>query len=325
MRILFIGNHAAPYSTESDIRKTLEQMGHQVDAIQESPGLNPLQIVTSAKQPLLAYDRTIWMHTHGWDWHGMDMFVEAARPIAITLDLFRGLARHDPKYVETHPWFKCKYFFQPDEPDWLREHGVNAFWSPPAVLEDSCYVAELDKDHEAFGKVVFVGSRQYHPEWPWRAQLVDFLEKRYKDKFVLYEHSSGLRGDKLNRVYANAAVVVGDSCFASPESAYTSDRLFETLGRGGNLIYPRINYKPYGGLQAFVAGLYDPGNFDELEWQIEESLGWFERAEYTESLGKGEQYIDALRYQSSDFIKSYHTYANRLEAILKKVGEEEGW
>lgn len=324
LRILFIGNHAAPHSTESDIRKTLIAMGHYVLPVQEGPRLKWVPMADAADGVAAArgFDVTIWMHTHGWDWDAADEFLaQTTSPtVAITLDLFRGLARHDPKYVETHPWFKCKYFFQPDEPDWLRARGVNAYFSPPGVLGESCYVSPLNPKHEAYRKVVFVGSKNYHPEWPWRAQLIEFLEETYRKRFVLYTHDSGLRGDRLNQVYANAGVVVGDSCFASPDSTYTSDRLFETLGRGGNLLYPAIKWR---GLDAHLRDLvwtdYTPGELDQrrkidLRRKIDDGLrfafdeDWRSEAE-----------------EASAYIRAAHSYEARMERILETVAREEGW
>lgn len=326
MRIAYIGNFRPEFSTENDVAKSLRALGHQVTEWQED---RPLVADWDPRQDLV-----LWSHTHGWDqvsWPDIASFCapKGVPTVAFTLDLFRGLARHDPAYVETHPWFRCKYFFQPDSPDWLRARGVNAYFSPPAILESSCYVSPLDPKHEAYGKVVFVGSRTYHPEWGFRPALIDWLEKTYGQDFLLYEHSSGLRGDRLNQVYANAAVVVGDSCFASPDSPYTSDRLFESLGRGAALLYPNIHWESFPGVRAFLecnGGTYVPGCTDELEWKIGILLEDWRQWHGDPSLGGdgNAEYVDPLRYEAAQFVQTYHSYAVRLRSILETVAREEG-
>src|SRR5258708_12315387 len=93
--------------------------------------------------------------------------------------------------------------------------------------------------------IVFVGSRGYHSEWPYRPQLVDWLKQTYGSRFHHFSgevESEGLkRGLELNQVYADAKVGVGDTlCINFDYPYYFSDRLFENTGRGGFTISPYI-------------------------------------------------------------------------------------
>jgi hypothetical protein len=301
MRVMLIGNLRPEHSTESDLLKTLVLMGHDPIPIQEDAHMAAPAVPEGT-------DLVLWLHTHGWDWDAFsedDLLFDCKRrgipTVGMTLDLFRGLKRHDPEYVKKYPWFKCKYFFSPDEPDYLKSLGVNAFFSPPAILETSCYLAEPDPDSIAYRRIVFVGSKNYHPEWPWREQLINFLQDEFKENFVLFEHSSGLRGHKLNVVYASAAVVVGDTCFASKGFRYTSDRLWETLGRGGKLVYPWVGGFEHG----FHIYPYVPYDIDSLKTAIIQ--------------GMAEAPTRDLLMDAIGIIRQHHTYGNRLARIFTLV------
>lgn len=271
MRIVFIGNFRAQFSTESDLYRTLVSMGHEVVPIQEDiSGYMEVDAVLSK----WGGDLLFWVHTNGWPWSGRDeRWVRDLRiPTAcFTLDLYRGLKREGGVDVRDQPNMKCGFVFtadgDPETQAWFEEKGVNHHWLPPAISDDSCYLADPVFGHPAFGKVVFVGSRGYHPEWPWRQALLEWLEKTYGDQFVHFDHSSGMRGHKLNELYASAAVVVGDSCFADSRLRYWSDRFPETLGRGGRLVFPGV-----AGLHG-PAEFYVVGDFDSVQCAIEAARG----------------------------------------------------
>lgn len=304
MRIALLGNTESEWSTENDILKSLIILGHDVRTVHEATAtLDELSRATSSTRLL------IWMHTHGWNPPITEQWLRdcdgrGCKTVGYTLDLFRGLKRHDPDYVTTHPWFKCKHFVQPDDPQWLIERGVNAHFMPPAILKTSCYLAPPFPDDL---DIIFVGSENYHPEWPWRQEMLAFLRDKYGSRFHHFDHSSGMRGHRLNRLYATAKVVVGDSCFADPGSPYTSDRLFETLGRGGNLVYPSINLGwDNSRYRVYYPGSYQAGDTKSLAYAIDRGLELHEQERN-------------LRLENTGAVKLNHTYCNRLQAILDMV------
>lgn len=294
MRIAFLGNFEPEYSTENDIFKTFLILGHDVMTVQESTATREQIDGACAGAHLF-----LWMHTHGWnppideDW----LRRQTIPTVGYTLDLFRGLKRHDPDYVTTYPWFKCQWFFQPDDPAWLREHGCMATFMPPAILQTSCYLAPPFNDDL---EIIFVGSEEYHPEWPWRKEMLAYLRSWYGSRFHIFPHSSGMRGHRLNRLYATAKLVVGDSCFASPKSPYTSDRLYETRGRGGCLIYPRIDSE-----HCADEFSYHAGDHRDLRYVIEANLA--------APMGNDERRLQI------DAIRESDTYTQRMEQMLSLV------
>jgi hypothetical protein len=182
---------------------------------------------------------------------------------------------------------------------------------PAGVYDKECYI-HPDYDTQNFEyDVIFVGSKRYHHEHKYRPELIDFLRKTYGKRFL---HVGGdgdtgtIRGEALNRVYAKSKIAIGDSLnigFNYPY--YTSDRLFESTGRGGFTIYPRIK-----GLEEYFEDskeivFYEHGNFEDLSNKIDKYLADDEERE-------------KIRMSGHERTKTEHTYLNRWIAIMNELG-----
>lgn len=157
--------------------------------------------------------------------------------------------------------------------------------------------------------VVFVGSKGYHPEFPYRLRLLLWLERTYGEEFTQFGGGGvgNVRGHDLNRVYASTKVVVGDTlCLGFDYPDYFSDRVFETTGRGGFIIHPRIR----GIERCFVEDeeivLYTYGDFDELQEKIDYYLEHDEERE-------------RIRLAGHERTKRDHTYTERWTTILETI------
>jgi len=285
-------------------------MGHRVQCLQETVATAG-QIAKATQE----CDLFIWTHTHGW--HTPDIEVAFANAIArgripiITyhLDLWHGLGRERDMHTDPY-WKVLTDFFTVDArmADWLNANTkIKGHYLPAGVFDQECYMAPPDKDRF---DVCFVGSRRYHPEWPYRPKLIDWLENTYKGRFRLYgQDGLGVRrGEALNQIYANSRVVVGDTlCLGYTYPDYWSDRIYETTGRGGFLIHPRIE----GINTQFVDGeevvFYDYDNFPQLKSLIDYYLANPEERE-------------AIRKAGHERTKNEHTYRHRWETILKELG-----
>ncbi|GAG12636.1 unnamed protein product [marine sediment metagenome] len=182
---------------------------------------------------------------------------------------------------------------------------------PAGVLESECY---LGTPQERFKKdIIFVGSYGYHPEWNYRPQLIDWLKNTYGDRFQRFAGDckyGTIRGGALNDLYASAKVVIGDSlCIGFNYPHYISDRLFETTGRGGFIIFPYIvgigNYFKLG--SELIT--YDYGDFDSLKKLIDFYVNNNEEREKIQIAGHRRT-------------KKDHTYRNRIEKIFSILKEE---
>ncbi len=284
-------------------------MGHQVMCLQETEA-TAVQISRTARD----VDLFVWTHTHNWHTPEIELgFTNAiARGnipiITYHLDLWHGL--HREQDMQTDPYWKVLTdFFTVDKrmADHLNENTkIKGHYLPAGVFDQEC---QMVTPTESFD-VCFVGSRRYHPEWPYRGKLIDWLENTYRGRFRLYgQDGLGVRrGEDLNQVYANSRVVVGDSlCLGYNYPDYWSDRVYETTGRGGFIIHPRIE----GITTQFVEGeeivLYDFDNFPQLKSLIDYYLANPEERE-------------GIRKAGHERTKNDHTYRHRWETILKELG-----
>ena len=116
-----------------------------------------------------------------------------------------------------------------------------------------------------------------------------------------------VRGDELNRLYANSKVAVGDTlCLNFDYPYYISDRLFESTGRGGFTIFPYIK----GIEDHFEIGkeiiTYEYDKFDQLK-------------ELVDYYCENDEERENIRKAGHERTKRDHTYKRRWQEILKEV------
>jgi len=307
MRIAFLGNFAVPYSSETHHARSLESLGHEVIRLQE-----PSTAVSVITEQALRADAFVWIHTHGWDTPGIEFALRAIKNAGIPtltyhLDLWWGLQRQ--KDVRSSPYWDLDHFFTVDKKmaDWLTDNTpVKGHYLPAGVFDEECFISSEPSPFA--NDVIFVGSRGYHPEWPWRPQLIDWLRDTYGSRFTHIggDGDSGtLRGAALNAAYSASKVAVGDTlCLGFDYPWYASDRLFEAPGRGGFQIFPRIKGIPelFDGTMEF----FNFGDFDGLKDLIDYYL-------------EHDQGREALRTMCHEHVKTHHTYVQRWETILETI------
>lgn len=312
MRIVIYGNFVVDYCSEVHHAKTLEALGHEVIRLQET------EVTTeSVMAHTLDSDLLIWIHSHGFHNKGglsmpdvLQILKNADKPtLAYHLDLYMGLERW--REYEKGDYFQVEHFFTVDRlmAEWLNNHTeTKGHYIPAGVFHEETYLPELPKTND----VLFVGSRGYHKEWPYRPQLVDWLRVNYGERFQHYggDGLKVVRGHALNNLYASSKIVVGDTLcpgFTYPD--YFSDRVFETTGRGGFIIHPYISgleryFKLEGPDQELVT--YRFGDFDDLRAKIDYYL---EHAEEREQ----------IRARGHARTKRDHTYLQRWTEIISKL------
>lgn len=317
MRVSYIGNFEPEYSTENDVRKAFEHLGHEVVKVQENQYRRLRHLIER-------YDYDLLLITGTWDdaiplheW--LDIMHECAVrgiPTAtLHLDTFWGKSRAGRKWWLA-PMFHTAYIFTADgdyQKEW-KAYGKNHIWLPPAVRHDAAHFGKFREEYAC--DVAFVGSNGvgYHEDvWGYRKQLVDFLREMCKRNGLTFKNPGGddpkiSRGEDMNDLYASAKVTVGDSlCLKKEDSHYWSDRIPEALGRGGRLIMPIIDE-----LDVIFDGrlpMYEWGNFNELEQLVMAYLG-----RPNDKFAKHE--ID----YSQKLVADKHTYVNRVQTILEEVG-----
>jgi glycosyltransferase involved in cell wall biosynthesis len=309
-KITFLGNFRVDYTTETHHTKTLESMGHQVIKLQESEATSE-DVLNNA----ISSDLFVWVHTHGWNTPGritmQDTLLELKKhnipSMTYHLDLWLGLNRQ--KDLRRKPVYQyIDHFFTVDSKmaDWFNSNtSVKGHYLPAGVYDKECTYTRAAPGEE----VIFVGSKTYHPEWPYRPKLINFLSQTYGARFNLYgrEGRGLVRGHELNNLYASTKVVVGDTLcpnFTYPD--YWSDRIYETLGRGGFLIHPYIKglEKEFEDKKHVV--FYEYNNLDQLKQLVDYYL-------------EHEEEREEIRKSGHELVKNNYTYKNRWEHILKEI------
>lgn len=310
MKIVFVGNFRVPFTTENDLAWSYEKLGHKVMRMQED-------YVTTQEvlQQAMNADMLHYVHTHGWETRGFMTMDEVLRKlerrgiptVSTHLDTWYGLRRASD--VANHPFWKTQFVFTADggAHEWIKSLGIPHHYLKAGVIERDCFIGDYKQEYAY--DVIFVGSKQYHPEWPYRPQLINWLEKTYGNRFAHFggDGRGVVRGKQLNDLYASAKVVIGDTlCLNFDRQEYWSDRIYETTGRGGFIIHPFIE-----GLQNdFEIGkeiiVYKYGDFDELKAKIDYYLQYDVERE-------------AIQKAGHERTKRDHTYTNRMQQVIETV------
>lgn len=295
--IAFLGNFEAAESTENMILWALQQGLHNnVHTLQENKvGLRDIELASQNA------DVFIWVRTPGWlqieNKKMFDFLMGLNIPsVSVHLDKFWGIPEREDLIGKLAFW-QCDFVFTADgsRQDDFKHRGVNHHWMKPAVSEVYIHPGTMRDQYRC--DVGFVGSREYHGEYPFRAELIDFLERTYGNRFKII--TGGVRGHELNDVYASMKVVVGDCIFAGTPN-YWSDRVPETIGRHGFLLHPEVE-----GLDLPIP-TFPPGDLKALKEQIDLWL-------YNE--GARREVIEAGVQQ----IREKHTWTVRMKEILETV------
>lgn len=304
MRIAYVGNFRPIHSTENHIAKTLEEMGHEVSRLQED---NPPHVVPPGVELFL------WTRT----WPGFvsndmlnDLRYRNIPTASYHLDLYIGLGREGT--LEKDPFWHTDYVFTPDgDPNSakiFKRYNINHHWMPAAVYKKECKKGTFQQKFAC--DVAFVGTVwNYHPEWPYRSQLVDFLQREYGLRFRHYGQKGrpGVRNQDLNDLFASAKIIIGDSlCKNFTHEKYWSDRIYETTGRGGFIVHPNIRGLETQFQIPAELVVYQFGEFEQLKGIIDFYLNNPEIREFVR--------VKAMKRTRRD-----HTYNNRMEEMLDVI------
>lgn len=334
MRVAYHGNFEAPHSTENHVARALENNGHDVARIQEN-GTRQWEISAKQVEVGSGADMILWTRT-GWDYtkHGYSSNEEAQLwqlrflvaagkrripTVAYHLDLFFGL---NPARVAVldEPFFSCDLVCTADggHQDQFAAKGINHVWFPPGVSEAECEPGMFRDEYHS--PLAFVGnwSGDYHPESKHRAELVQWLQQNYARDCAFWPQRghSAVRGADLRDLYASVDVVIGDSCFAGQVEDYWSDRIPETIGRGGFLIHPFVR----GLDRQFAIGEPDePVTWDQADLLTWEAGDWEDLGEAIEWALKRPDERRAMAAHGRQTVLQKHTYERRMKQLVETM------
>lgn len=289
----------------------LEELGHTVDRLQEGETTWGEVIGRCADADVFWWTQTLGlaetMAPNGERRAAVDKLNAMLPTVGAHLDVWWGLAREDQ--LADGAFFRVRHLFTADgdhDEGWARL-GINHRWSPPGVHRPECRPG--DPDPKWRSDVAFVGSwRHYgHPEWwPTRRAMLGRVRARYGRRFKCWPRREAVRGTDLNDLYASAKVVVGDQCFADRSTWYLSDRLTETVGRGGFLIYPRVPAATGLLVEGVHCAYYTPGDWGDLCAKIDHYL-------------EHDSERERIRAAGQAWVRDHHTYTNRAATILRQI------
>lgn len=322
IRVAYVGNFSINFCTESHIAGSLKDLGCTVTKIQEGE-TRTLDIPRQAQD----HDLLLWTQTYGLAESGgtreerfqmlqwlRDMNIPS---VGFHLDKWWDLPRQQQIYDE--PFFRVDWLFTADggNQDRFQKLGINHYWSPPGIYKQECIlgnpVVQWNRD------IGFVGNHRggYHPEWRHRAELIRFLQRTYRSKCGFWPNgrdtfvyngieSTQFRGSNLSNLYASVKVLVGDSCLIGNRGFYFSDRIPETLGRGGFLLHPWFQG---------IDEQYTDGKHLRL-WHIGD---WGELRKLIAYYIEHDEERKTIALEGHRHVLENHTYENRMCMVLETV------
>jgi hypothetical protein len=320
--VTYIGNFKPQHSTENEILRALNALGHDVTIVQEDDELGWRTLISRVHSTTSLPDVVLWTRTRSLSdqiderlrWDTLYACSERGIPtVGYHLDRWWGLDREAE--IASDPFFRVSLLCTADgghDEQW-KDAGITHAWFPPAISEFEVGCGTPVDEYAC--DVAFVGSWQGygHAEWwPHRERMLDAVSGWYGDTFRCFPEPGCPRvtGMDLADLYASAKVVVGDSCLVPgvdgvPVGRYWSDRVPETLGRGGLLVHPWVE-----GISSILPTYfnYPLSDMDALHERIEMVLGW------TEDQRSGVRAACAQRVAERD------TYTVRMKQLWNLLG-----
>lgn len=292
MKISFIGKFGKIYDEEY-IAQSFEAIGHEVQRISDrclthqftglidefKPDIvlftkffvsQPYEVINWCKQKGI---KTVsWIFDLYWDYEREDRITRT--PGFFADKVFTTDGGHDEKWKTLNIDHQC-----------VRQ----------GIYEKECYLEPLNSPHG----VVFIGS--HNPLNRERSNVLEEVMARYDD-FRWYGkiHTHEMRSTELNKTYATAKIVIGDSVW-SPY--YWSNRVVETLGRGGFLIHHDVP-----GIKEEYPDLvtYERGNVDQL----------FELIDYY-MIHEGER--QTIIRKNFEWVRDHYTMDKKCAELISKL------
>ena len=294
MKIAFIGEFTKLWNEEG-IARSFEKLGIEIIRFPEEgfDARTALKIIADEKPDMVLTAKLRIDHR--------EFFVKEIKKMRIptvswTFDLYFGHRRESK--IDEDIIFKTDFVFGPDGGNIqrFRDKGINYHLLRQGIYDEYCYKGKWVKDFSS--DVAYVGGMQYGHREVMCKYLQKYDFKRYGK--LATDH---IRGDPLNDLYASASIIIGDS-FPSPR--YWSNRFYETLGRGGFLIFTDIEglneeYEPY---KHFIPFKFY--GFASLEEKIEYFL------KHPEERRK-------ISNRAMAYTKEHHTLLNRCRQFLEII------
>lgn len=252
MKICYIGKFTKMWD-EEHIARSLESLGHEVCRIEDRFKYKDILSTINRFQP----DFVLFakLNIENADEFIKEMRKRGIKTVCWVFDLYLGYERE--YLVDKAPMFKADIVFTTDgghDKEW-KMRGINHHLLRQGIYKPECVLIDDVKEYD----VVFVGS--YNP-MNQRHAILEKLNLDFKLHWFGKKDADEVRGFELNKLFSKTKIVVGDSVY-SPN--YWSNRVVETLGRGGFLIHADVE-----GIKEEYPFLvtYDKDDYEDLKEKI---------------------------------------------------------
>ena len=308
LKILYVGNFSPNSVGEPEIAWALEKLGHQVDRMPETG-----TTVNDVKAKLLQrekYDFLLFAKFRvgtGDEVRGLFKEMRGMKipSVCWLFDLYWGYRREYEIRVNMLPAFAADIVFTTDggHDNMFKKYGINHFLLRQGIDEN----VKMGKPiYPTKAEIGFIGSRHTWAGWPYRGQMLDFIEQAYGDRFQHFGSDGNLRHEDLNNLLATLKITISDSVY-SPN--YWSNRIYEMIGRGGFTVQFRIEglEKEFEEFKHFIP--YKLGNFKDLKQKIDYYL-------------ENDEDREKIRKAGFDYCHKNHTYTHRVKELLRMLEEK---
>lgn len=295
MKIMYFGKFQTSYSTEKYVTKSLKQIGHDVLTVpifKYSKYEVLIQMIEQNKPDVLLFTKTElpcfyylirWAKSEGiktvtWNW-------DVYRTLRNTIPVHFCVSDH---YIHTDGSNQAYWKHRCDGKVHVLRQGI---FLPEAIM--------IDNPDERKIPLAFYGSiDSYQKRFELIIKLSQVFELHVKNQ---------VRNHRLNMEFSNTKLILGDSY---PLPNYWSNRVYETLGRGGLLLHPKTE----GLDKEFIPGEhfieYERNNLPEL---IELIKYWLDP--------KRKEERDRIRKAGYEYCVQNHTYNHRVSELIKIINE----
>lgn len=229
MKISYIGKFGLLYDEEY-IAQSFEMAGHKVQRLSERYLTHQFQgLIEEFKPDIVLFAKLFISEPQKMlDW----LKEKKIKTISWTFDLYWDY--HREERINRVWGFKADKVFTTDgghEERW-KEVGIDHTCVRQGIFKHECYYEPINDPQG----IVFIGSD--NPVFPERGEIMKELGREFENfRWLGRFNTNYIRGTDLNKLYAKTKIVVGDSVY-SPY--YWSNRVVETLGRGGFLIHQDV-------------------------------------------------------------------------------------
>lgn len=297
MKIAYIGDFKLPYSTENYVVHALRENGCIVDTYPEQIiKREHIDVICDTQPDVLLLSKARIRGDRDWI---INQFKRRnIQVVSWLFDIYVGFGDREFSVKMHHGPWAADVVFSTDggNEQWFKDNRIyhktlrQGIHGPEAVIEK----------REIKNEIVFVGNTT---SYQGRADFIERVKERYGESFKIFGDGSEVRGLDLNKLYQESKIVIGDS-FPSPK--YWSNRVYETIGRGGFLVHPAVDglEKELEYYKHFVPFTY--GNMDEL----------FEIIDYYLS---HDDEREAIRNAGFEYVKENLTYTKRCQTLLQEI------